>query len=414
VLERSAETQPGPSYQELDLDSRPKILLLDDGDLVRIRRMLADFDVELEHLRGAVIREDLEGPCDVVIATVKRILALEGTVDLGGLPSKPVWIAVHSQDFLPLRVRLRRLGVHFLVQSSVGSEALRLLLAHAVYRGPEKREEPRLPVGSTVECRDAGEQPFAAELLDLNCEGCRLLSDHPLQPKSALSVGLPSKLAGGQELSLPGRILRVEAHRGSGRNLVTVAFDELAADALELLGAILEGKVIGTVVTRLGDDLSEETAPTTVIRRPEPEPVQEPAPEPAAPPDQPADQRRNRRIAYTRDVTALLAGSEYTILGRDLSIAGMRSEPLPEFPVGTELELAIYGPSGAEPVLVQAVVSRDDGTLGTVFRFEGMESGGRSRLEAIIARGPEIRRLSDGEADEQVVVAHTRVRPPKR
>jgi hypothetical protein len=402
--------QHGPVYQRLHLDSLPKVLLLDDGDLVRIRRMLADLEVELEHLRGDVVREDLEGPRDVVIATVKRILALEGSVDLAGLQNKPVWIAVHSQDFLPLRVRLRKLGVHFLVQSSVGSEALRLLLLHAVYRGPEKREEPRLPVGSPVECRDPGELPFTAELLDLACDGCRLLSDHPLEPDSALSVGFPSKLVGGQELSLPGRILRVESHLGSERNLVTVAFDQLAADTLKLLDAILQGQVIGTVVTRLGDDLSEETAPTTVARRPAPEPAQEPA----VSQDRTAGRRRNRRIAYTRNVTALLGGGEYIILGRDLSIAGMRSEPLPEFPVGMALELAIYGPACAEPVLVRAIVSRDDGALGTVFRFEGMEAGDRSRLESIIAKGSEIQRLSDGEAGEQVVVARTRVRAPRR
>ena len=148
------------------MDSRSKVLLLDDGDLFRIERMLKEFEVDLEHLRGDVIREDLEGSPDVVIATVKRILALEESVDLAGLPGKPVWIAVHSQDFLPLRVRLRKLGVHFLVQSSVGSEALRLLLAHAVYRGSEKREELRLPVGSPVKYRDAADNTFAAELLD--------------------------------------------------------------------------------------------------------------------------------------------------------------------------------------------------------------------------------------------------------
>jgi hypothetical protein len=109
-------------------------------------------------------------------------------------------------------------------------------------------------------------------------------------------------------------------------------------------------------------------------------------------------------------VTALLGGGEFGILGRDLSIAGMRSEPLPEFPVGTELELAIYGPSGAEPVLVQAVVSRDDGPLGTVFRFESLASGDGPRLESIISRKPEIRWLSNGEEDEPVVVSRTRVR----
>jgi len=394
----------------LDLDSIPKILLLDDGDLIRIRRMLAEFEVELEHLRGEVIREDLEEPRDVIIATVKRILALEGVVDLSELPGKPVWIAVHSQDFLPLRVRLRKLGVHFLVQTSVGSEALRLLLLHSVYQGPEKREEPRLPVGSPVDCRDAAGNAFSAELLDLACDGCRLLSNHPLRPEAALLVGLPSKLAGGEALSLPGRILRVEPHGASQRSLVTVAFDDLGEQALEMLGAILEGKVIGTVVTRLGEELSDETAPTTMVQRPAPEPLELAAPDPLARPDQPPHPRFNRRIIYTRRVTALLRGGEYVILGRDLSIDGMRSEPLPEFPVGTALELAIYGPSGAEPVLVQAVVSRDDGPLGTIFRFESIAPGERKRLQSIIAKGPEIRWLAEGEENQQVVIAQPRPR----
>lgn len=402
-----------------DLGSVPKVLLLDDGDLVRIRRMLADFDVELEHLRGDVIREDLEEPRDVVVATVKRILALEGEVELSELPGKPVWIAVHSQDFLPLRVRLRKLGVHYLVQASVGSEALRLLLLHSVYRGPEKREEPRLPVGSPVDCRDAEGITFAAELLDLATDGCRLLSNHSLRPDTALSVGLPSKLAGGEELLLPGRVLRAERHRGSEQQLMTVAFDALAEPALEQLDAILEGKMIGTVVTRLGDDLSEETAPTTMVQRPEPEPPRQAAPEiaPEAPPARPAEPphpRANRRIIYTRRVQALLGGGEYIILGRDLSIAGMRTEPLPEFPIGTRLELAIYGSSGAEPVLVQAVVSRDDGPLGTIFRFGSIPPGERKRLESIIAKGPEIRWLAGDEENQQIIVARTRSGPDSR
>jgi hypothetical protein len=416
----------------LDMDSRSKVLLMDDGDLFRIERMLRDFEVDLEHLRGDVIREDLEGSPDVVIATVKRILALEGEVDLSALPGKPVWIAVHSQDFLPLRVRLRKLGVHFLVQSSVGSEALRLLLAHAVYRGSERRDKLRLPVGTPVKYRDASRNTFGAELLDIARDGCRLLSDHAPEAGSGLSVRLPSKLAGGRELALPGRILRSERHAGSGKVMVNVAFDEIPPEAVEPLDAILEGKVIGTVVTRLGDDLSEKTVATTLPGSRGPEPAPEPvsaavpetlvdlgpAPDPETPerPAEPPHLRFNRRVIYTRKVTALLGGGVYTIMGRDLSIQGMRSEPLPEFPVGTELELAIYGPSGAEPVLVQAVVSRDDGPLGTIFRFKSMAPGDHPRLEAIIARKPEIRWLENGEdsVGEPVVLSRTEIRPKRR
>jgi hypothetical protein len=73
-----------------------------------------------------------------------------------------------------------------------------------------------------------------------------------------------------------------------------------------------------------------------------------------------------------------------------LSIGGVRAEPLPELPIGTSLEFSLDDPSGTEPVLVQAVVARDDGPGGTVFQFKGMAPGERTRLEHIIATATEL------------------------
>jgi len=381
------------------------VLLLDDGELSRVHQAFRELDVDLEHHRGEVLVEDLEGPYRVVFATVRRTLAFEGIVDLSDLAGKPVWVAVHGQDFLPLRVRLRKLGVSFLIQSSVSSDALRLLLTQTVHLGSEKRDLPRLPVGSVVNCRDEGGSPFQAVLLDLGRDGCRLISDHSAPPGAVLSVGLPSELSGGEELTLPGRILRADAHGDSTRSLLTVSFDNLNAESLELLDAILAGKVIGTVVTRLGDDLDEGTAPLTVTPRATPKAEPKAVPARAAYPYQ-----RRRRVLYAREVTALLGSNEFTVLARDLSIGGMRAEPLPEFAVGTSLELAIYGPSGAEPVLVRAVVARDDGPRGTVFHFEDMAPGERARLEDIIAKATELGSTANDQADEPFIVAEERER----
>ncbi len=49
---------------------------------------------------------------------------------------------------------------------------------------------------------------------------------------------------------------------------------------------------------------------------------------------------------------------------------------------------------------MQAVVARDDGPLGTVFRFTGMQDWGRSRLEAIVASAHEIQSLAGGDDGE--------------
>ena len=215
----------------------------------------------------------------------------------------------------------------------------------------------------------------------------------------------PAKLAGGRELSLPGRVLRENRISGAGRHLVTVAFTDVDPDALELLDAILEGKVIGTLVTRLGEGLSEDTASLMVPSAGALE--AEASPEAAASPQKEYPHpRRNPRVKYTREVTMLLSGGEQVVLGSDLSIEGMRARPVPDLPVGTQLELAIYGASGAEPVLVQAVVSRDDGPRGTVFHFESMAEWDRPRLEAIIEMAPKIHSLSGDESGAPIVVSH--------
>jgi len=378
------------------------VLVIDDGELARIRGLVGSFGADLTHLRGTVHPEDLAGPFDLVIATVRRVLDFEDSLDVSSLPGKPVWIAVHSQDFLPLRVRLQRMGVRFLVQSSVGSEPLRLLLVHALYRGPERRDDQRLPVGMPVTCRDQSGDSFESELLDLTQGGCRLLSDRDLPPGSFLTLDLPPQLAGGAEYTLPSRVQRVNPHPRSKRLLVTVGFENLGSEPLSVLQAILEGKVIGTVVTRLGEQLSDESAGMSL---PGATPKAEQEPPNKSAQSEWQHQRAHRRAQYPREVTALLGKSQHVILGRDLSIAGMRAEPLPELSVGTQLELAIYGFSGAEPVLVQAVVARDDGQLGTVFHFTGMADWERPRLEEIIAAAPEIQALADGEAGEPVVVS---------
>lgn len=399
------------------MPDRPRVLVIDDGELSRIRGFLDGFGIEVQHLQGEVAREDLEGSFDLVVASVKQTLSFEDSVDLGTLPGKPVWIAVHAQDFLPLRVRLQRMGVQFLVQSSVGSEALRLLLVHSLYQGPERRAEMRLPVGMPISCRSEAGEGFRADLLDLTRQGCRLLVDLDLAPNSCVSLTLPAQLAGGEKIDLSGRVWRVEPHPGTPRTCVSIGFGDLGAEPTGLLDAILQGKIIGTVVTRLGEELSEETAATSIPASQRAQPAREPEPESAAAgqPEYP-HKRTNLRTPYSRGVTALLAGNQSVILGRDLSIAGMRAERIPELRVGTELELAIYGGSGAEPVLLKAVVARDDGEAGTVFHFTGMPEWERPRLEAIVNAGADIRSLTGKAASDRVVVAcaRERVTSPRR
>jgi hypothetical protein len=162
------------------------------------------------------------------------------------------------------------------------------------------------------------------------------------------------------------------------------------------------GDVVGTAVSRLGNPRPGDDAAVAPV-------AAAPEESKSASPSQ-ANRRLRKRVDHSRDVAALHDGSEYVILGRDLSIHGMRSEHLGGLRVGSTLELAIYGKEANKPVVVRATVDRDDGVDGTVFRFEKISTAERQRLEAIIDSGKEIQSLEHGRSGESLIISRARVR----
>ena len=357
------------------MNPNKRVLLFDDGSLRRILRLLGGLGVDVHHVEPQTHIGDFDGPFDLVFAAVNRLPGSESEFELSSVTGKPIWIAVHDQDSLALRVQLLKRGVHFLIQQSISSQALRQLLSQTLYAGPDRRDVPRIPIGTQMICRDASGVPFQAQLIDLTRDGCRFTASHPLRSGTVVGMTFPTELSGGDELALAGQIERLDSRGGSMTSVAVVLFEHLGQRTLARLDAILAGEVIGTVVTRLTSLRTSDGGDST---------------EPESPPE-PLDRRKNRRVDYTREVTALHEGGEYPITARDLSVRGMRSEHLGGLPVGTPIELALYGPSGAEPVLVRAVVFRDDGAEGTVFHFEAMEPSEERRLEAIIESATKVR-----------------------
>ena len=57
------------------------------------------------------------------------------------------------------------------------------------------------------------------------------------------------------------------------------------------------------------------------------------------------------------------------LMGRDLSRGGMRVDPNPLLAVGMKLQLAVHAETREMPLILNAVVDRDDGERGLVLRF---------------------------------------------
>ncbi len=359
------------------MSSRPRVLLLGDSSAGRAHEVLRSFDIELVVLRGDARLPDLEGSYDLIVATVKATAALGDALEISSLPGKPIWIALHTQDFLPLRERLRSLGVHYLVQSSVSPTTLRLLIVHTLYSGPERRGEPRLPIGSAVLCVNGGTS-LDADLIDLTRDGCRLAVLNGLRVSGAIHIELPSKLAGGEALTLRGKVLRTEYASDKSRLFVTVRFDRLEQMLLHRLDQLLAGQTIGTVVTRLGAGPSKPAGIDVKKAR-----------------VQAAVQEQLSRLVPEVRIGVFLPGGVQMTVGRDLSVRGVRLNPMPALAMGRAIDLAVYGPAHDEPVLVQSSVSSDDGPLGVGLQFEMLAPRERGRLEEIIETASQIELLAD-------------------
>jgi hypothetical protein len=113
----------------------------------------------------------------------------------------------------------------------------------------------------------------------------------------------------------------------------------------------------------------------------------------------PPDRRRHPRAVYDRRVIAEAAAAMHRmLLGRDLGAGGMRVDHHPDLRVGARVRLALYDAAREAPLVVDAVVARDDGPHGFGLQFLGLTPELAVRLEAIVAGLPPVERLVDGES----------------
>ena len=106
-----------------------------------------------------------------MIASARR--ALELPTDL--LRASAFRIAILDGESRIVRALLRRASFELVVRRPVHPAALRLLLLHTLYLGPEKRRTPRVSVGAPVHFR-AGLRRHRAILAEISERGCRLLT----------------------------------------------------------------------------------------------------------------------------------------------------------------------------------------------------------------------------------------------
>ena len=389
----------------------PSVLLLDDGELDRVQRHLERLHADFVRLKGGEIGPTAEMPRDLLITSGKRALDMP-RMDCGGdEPRTPVWVCLHNQDFLPLRQRMRGLGVHYLVHSALSQESLRLFLLQLLYSGAERRSGLRLPLGTDVSYQ-LGTDHRKARLAELSVEMCRIVTAKEVPLGTWVEVLLPANLCGGEALSIGGRAIRgaaCEPRPGQRSYSAVLKLEALDSAAEQQIAALVRGEQIGTRLTPLA------AVPT---REPEAsEPDDEHGTTEAEPSeaieDRDTERRRRPRHEYRRRVDAFAAiGHEAPGLffGYDLSVTGVRIEGESGIAADSEVTLALYGGRREEPVVVDAVVVRDDGASGTALRFDSVSPEQHRQLEKLAVGLPALQSLCNDDRDDRCVIV-SRVLP---
>lgn len=372
----------------------PILLVLHDGeldDVVGLARELVG-DACLER-RGGGRREDQAVAWRVVVATARRLVELQKDAGLSLSRAGTCRVAVLDRESRTLRSMLRRAGVELLVRRPVHPAALRLLLLHALYRGPEKRRTQRVSVGAPVRFR-SGLRRRDAILADVSLRGCRLITRHPQPRGKRVTVQIPGALGPGRMLALRAEVVRtgVAEDAEPGCETMAVLFERVSRDAQALLRRVLEVHAGGPAsLSGAAATAAESVTPARGL----------PSPEPGG-----AERRHGPRCVYDQRIVALGDQATRVLIGRDISLGGMRVDPNDGLRPGDRVRLAVHARRREDPLVLDARVLRDDGEEGLVLRFQGLSESASAALRRLLELLPALgSRLVEGHEDAGVIVS---------
>ncbi len=371
------------------------MLLLHDGELADVRAVLRNL--------GAACWEKLDSDAperwDLAIGTPRHLPAI---ASLRGVP-RSHRMAIVDHDSRTLRSLVRRSGIRIVVRRPVHPTALRLLLLHSLYRGRERRR-PRVAVGAPVRFR-LGLKSHEATLADLSLEGCRLLTKAPLTSGNQILLSPPR--SSGKGWLLWGRVIRIQREPDYDGASVAVQFRWLTRGAKKRLAELLRVYETGPAsLDRAGRDakanaLAKGAAKgATLAAASESRSTSEAV---AAPAGAQPERRRAPRIDFTGRVVAHDREASRVLIGRDLSLGGMRVEAHPALGVGKSLRLALHIPQGGKSIAVKARVIRSDDSKGVALRFADLAKEDEEVLRRLIHGLPSLE-LNEDDGEEEIVL----------
>ncbi|MCS5638500.1 MAG: hypothetical protein NZ990_18445 [Myxococcota bacterium] len=204
-----------------------RILLLDDGELSNVARILQALGLEHTRIRGQQVIEQLTPPSELLITTPRCARLVRRGAPPEAPSGRPVRIIGVEENSSSMRRMLKRMGYHLLVGLPGSDEVWRPLIHRATYRGQERREGKRVVVGCAARVSRPGDRgnSIPATLMDISARTCQLLVPTKMDTQARLELTLPETATRGKTLTLEARVQRVCADLGGGFRTLVLDFD---------------------------------------------------------------------------------------------------------------------------------------------------------------------------------------------
>jgi len=428
---KEAKREPERSRQiEVPKPPRPlSAILVGGSDLDEIAVILRDLDIET--IQCGPYDPQLTALDDASLLVVSAEIAMSDPIPVD--TDLLVGIAVCGDISETVRSQIRQQGFRYLLRSHLHPEALRLLLRYAIYGERDRRGRVRHPVGCEVSWR-AGWKRNRGRLLDISRGGCCLLVKNSPKVGASIAIKIPAETVGGKALKLRGKVLRSTpnaAHHGNERTALGVILDDITPATRKVLVDLCERwsesppmlplserpraatpvveaheeEILASEPQAEDSQTHVESLSETSAKDPTATELQDPSSE-LQDPSSATAQRSTRRGVFEQEIVQIDDDARVVqaLLGRDLSIDGIRVVRQLGLAPGNKLRLALFDTPQQEPLILSAEVSRDDGGSGLFLHFVDLSAEMAARVEAIVSQLPAIESI-DPHGDAGVVTA---------
>jgi hypothetical protein len=225
--------------QSTTLHSDDRAVLFQHGsELSEFSDLLSELAMPVDECSAGFPTPKLLEGARIVIASGKRLLE-------SGTPNLSLWprtIAVIDDSSRTLVHHLNRIGVAMVIRRPIHPRALRLLLLHEIYHGPERRVRKRVLIGHPIRISSGLFRPHAT-LLELSPTGARIELANAPKVGTRIRILIGKELTKNKPVKLQAKVIR--SIRASSKS--DLAESEIA---VAILGAKRHAKTIKAILDR--------------------------------------------------------------------------------------------------------------------------------------------------------------------